>query len=119
MKTAFECSHVKSVRAWGLVYQGNVAGAVVANYSDNKSGSVATVTINVYYGPIAMWRGHLPDMPTGKCGGAGIDKFAVAFHSALHQLPNLPKSESERKMNSTSEIRNFFESHGYIVVEVI
>lgn len=91
-KSAFDTNHVKSVKVWALVH--NItksrngvdlpAGRIVASYSDNPMGSVCTVTLHFFSGPLSI-------MPTtsGKAGGYGYDKFSAAVADALDRAYGL------------------------------
>jgi len=105
MKSAYDLSHVKSVTAVALMFEGQHAGRIVANWSDNPMGSVCTVTVGIWLGP-------LKDMPkkTERAGGYGYDKLA----SALEQLFGGGCPGGGR-----SSVWQWLESKGYVVVEVI
>ena len=74
MKTAYDLSHVKSVTAVALTFEGAYAGRIVANWSDNPMGSVCTATVSI-------WAGPFKDLPkkTAKAGGYGYDKLSQAL----------------------------------------
>ena len=112
----FDMKHVKSVSADVLIYNGQYAGRIVANWSDNPNGSVCTAVIHVFIGP-------LEDIPvtTGKAGGYGYDKLSSAVHEALAkvigpdsgiELPNFGGA-------GMSCVREWFAKHGYELYSVI
>lgn len=78
MVTAFDLKHVKGVRAVALLWEGQPAGRIVANYSDNPMGSVCTATVHIWTGPL----GGMPGS-TGRAGGCGYDKFSAAVMDAF------------------------------------
>ena len=77
MKSAYEMKHTQSVTAIALFYEGDYAGKIVANWSDNPAGSVCTATMGVWKGPLSYMSG------TGKAGGGGYDKLSAAIADAL------------------------------------
>lgn len=78
-RSAYDCSHVKSVAAWALLLSGGEhAGKIVANYSDNPAGSVVTLTVSIWGGKLGAL-----DRASGTAGGYGYDKFSAAFVDAL------------------------------------
>lgn len=90
-KSAFDCSHVKSVRAWAILHDGKGergsdanAGRIVANFSDNPNGSVCTLTLHFWGGPLEIMPGT-----TGQAGGYGYDKFSAAMSDALSRAYGL------------------------------
>lgn len=117
MKTAFDCKHVKDVRAWALTHEvserdGKYAGRIVANWSDNPAGAVCTATVDV-------WRGPLQEMPraNGRAGGGGYCKFSAAVEQALRGAGRADCGD----MHGAGEgaVREYFERFGYTVIEVI
>lgn len=115
-KSAYDYSHVKSVSAWALLFNGEQAGKVVANWSDNPMGSVCTCTITVYAGPGKVWKEGYKSHMTGQAGGCGYDKLSGAFSDALHRFgvahPNLHGAGSEA-------CKAWLRSLGYTVIEVL
>lgn len=138
-RSAFDCKHVKSVRAWALFHPdasqdpnardaaARYAGKVVADYSDNPAGSVVTCTVVVWHGPLARMREayeekrgggcRVVENPmTGRAGGGGYCKFSAAFHGAVRMVDPSAKDLSGR---GEPVCRAYLESHGYTVVEVV
>lgn len=111
MKSAFDCSHVKSVRAYAVLLNGTPAGRVVANWSDNPAGSVCTVTVGI-------WDGELKGMPsvTARAKGFGYCKFSAAFESAI-QSAGVEIHDVHGA--GESEVEKWLESHGYTAFRVI
>lgn len=110
MKSAYDQIHVKSVKAWALLFNGEMAGRIVANYSDNPNGSVCTATVG-------FWNGPLKDTnaSTGRAGGYGYDKFSAAVSSALNKVG--VKNDVEGRGDSS--VKSLLEKIGYSVIEVI
>lgn len=110
MKNAFEMPHVKAVKAWALIFQGEMSGRIVANYSNNKKVSVCTATI-------VFWNGPLGDThaSTGRAGGFGYDKFSAAVSHALNKIG--VKNEVDGRGDSS--VKALLENLGYSVLEVI
>jgi hypothetical protein len=127
MKSAYGCTHVKSVTAWALFHDGKHAGNVVANYSDNPNGSNVTCTVNFFSGPLAF----LPST-TGKAGGGGYCKFSAAFDDAITRAvksghADTPDDTANLRALKVPELhgrgaatcRQWLESVGYVVASVI
>jgi hypothetical protein len=114
MRTAYDLSHVKSVKAWGLLYKGKMAGRMVANYSDNPMGSVCTATVSVWAGPLKpqeLYAGK----GTGTAGGGGYDKLSAAVYEAIEKMGFAPRKLSHGNGETVTE----FEAWGYTVIEVL
>lgn len=121
-KSAFDCKHVKSVSAAALLHNGQFAGKIIADWSDNPAGSTCRATVIVFSGPL-RW---LPKS-TGSAGGYGYDKLSAAIDDAMHRgFANMDKDERPkaftlpdlhgRGMGAVSE---WFKTHGYEVHELI
>ncbi len=110
MKSAYDMPHVKSVKAWAVMFSGEMAGRIVANYSDNPNGSVCTATVG-------FWNGPLKDTvaSTGRAGGYGYDKFSAAVSSALNKIG--VKNDVDGRGDSS--VKSLIEKIGYSVIEVI
>lgn len=117
---ANECKHAASVRAWALIWKGQPAGAIVANFSDNPGGAVCTVTIRVYSGPLK----ELP-IVTGRAGGYGYDKFSAAADAALRSgMTNADewmKSHGVEYLHGggDSVLESLLTSAGYVVAKAL
>ena len=110
MRSAFDLNHVKSVKAWALTFKGEMAGRIVANYSDNPAGSVCVASAGFWGGPFKD-----KEHSTGRAGGYGYDKFSAAVSEALHKIGVV----NELDGRGDSSVKNFLESKGYKVLEVI
>lgn len=111
-RSAFDGKHVKSVSAYVLAYNGEMAGKIVANWSDNPAGSVCTASVYVYRGPLA----ELP-ATTGRAGGYGYCKFSAAVADALSRvLVDYPQDMHGR---GESAVEDWFRQYGYVVYRVI
>lgn len=110
MKSAFEMSHVRKVKAWAVTYNGEMAGRIVANSSDNPNGSVCTATVG-------FWGGPLKDInaSTGRAGGYGYDKFSAAVSYALNKIG--VKNDVDGRGDSS--VKSLLRNLGYSVIEVI
>lgn len=110
MKSAYEMNHVKSVKAWAVLFNGEMVGRIVANYSDNPNGSVCTATVG-------FWGGKLKDTQssTGRAAGYGYDKFSAAVSSALSKIG--VKNDVDGRGDSS--VKALLENLGYSVIEVI
>jgi hypothetical protein len=107
----YSLKHIKSVRAYALIYKGEMAGRIAANWSDNPAGSVCTAMVAVYLGP-------LKEMPfvTGKAGGYGYCKFSAAVDHALRSTMDL---DTDLAGHGESTVIEWFERLGYKVAQVI
>ena len=119
MKSAFDFNHVKSVKAWALTFKGEMAGRIVANYSDNPAGSVCVASAGFWGGPFKD-----KEHSTGRAGGYGYDKFSAAVSEALHKIGVVNELDGRwLKSNALfigdSSVKNFLEAKGYKVLEVI
>jgi len=110
MKSAFEMPHVKSVKAWAVTFNGEMAGRIVANYSDNPNGSVCTATVGFWDGPFKN-----TSAATGRAGGYGYDKFSAAVSYALKKI----SVKNDVDGRGDSSVKSLLENLGYSVIEVI
>lgn len=116
MKSAFECKFVKHVTAWALLFNGEEAGKVVANHSDNPNGSVCTLDLIVHLGPLKS-----DERQTGQAAGYGYDKFSGAFSDALGKLFKLQQLPNPTNLSAVGKnaCQTYLEGLGYQVIEVI
>ena len=75
MLSAYDKKHVKSVRCVALLLNGEPAGKIVADYSDNPNGSVVTATFSI-------WNDDT-DTQSARAGGYGYDKFCACVEQFL------------------------------------
>ncbi len=133
-RSAFDCKHVKSVRAWALLHtdaplasygpseRPHTAGKVVADYSDCRTGSVCTVTVCVWAGPLDTMRAAVEakrktfEGMNGRAGGYGYCKFSAAFHDAVKKVD--PEIKGVSSAGDTA-VRAYLEGLGYTVIEVL
>lgn len=96
MKNIFDYSHVKSVSVSVLLdNKGEIAGKIIANFSDNPNGSVCTAQVIIYKLPktikpkIKKYNTEFLEDSTfespfiGKAGGYGYDKLSSAIAIAI------------------------------------
>lgn len=127
MKNIFDFPHVKSVRAWALMLKGEMAGKIVANFSDNPNGSVCAAQVIIWTGPLSSK--EIRPVALGKAGGYGYDKFSAAVSDSLQKLglgyDSLKDKVKDQKeiygMSGAgdSSVKAFFSKNGYTIVEVI
>lgn len=119
MKPAYELKHVKSVTAVALLENGKEAGKIIANWSDNRNGSVCTATVILYN----SYAGYV--IGTGRAGGYGYDKYSSAVYCALSRMREY---QNETPIDMTGDIRvkaghgnvrEAFEHRGYQYIEII
>lgn len=123
MKNIFDYSHVKSVTAIALIdiTTRECRGKIVANWSDNPSGSVCTCQIflddssgyllrakQLKYDSKLLQGSTYAKPMIGKAGGYGYDKISTAIYSALNE--RLPIDETRRRFAGAglSEAEKFF-----------
>lgn len=112
-KSIFDYKGVKSVTAICLLKDGQRAGKIIANWSDNPAGSVCTAAVILYKHPTK------PDESfnnIGKAGGYGYDKLSSAIEQALYkdELNQVIKVKG-----GSGNQREAFESAGYEFIEII
>lgn len=127
MKTAYDMKHVKGTTAIALLKDGQSAGKIVANWSDNPNGSVCTATVLVYRAEDDSWyRG------TARTGGYGYDKLSSAVYWALDGATcnewtgngsetyeaHLDLTEYIKVKPASGNTRHAFEEAGYQYIEV-
>lgn len=96
MKNIFDYNHVKSVSASVLLdSKGEIAGKIIANFSDNSNGSVCTAQVIIYKLPdtvkpkIKRYDSEFLKDDTfespfiGKASGYGYDKLSTAIANAI------------------------------------
>lgn len=115
-KDAYDLNHVKSVSAIAVLYNGNFAGRIVANWSDNPNGSVCTATVSVWIGPLE----YMPK-GTGRAGGCGYDKLSSAISDAINKVIAEDPDKIAPKFAGCgmTEVRKWFEQFGYELFGVI
>lgn len=112
-KRIFDYKHVAGVTAIALLKDGKEAGKIIANWSDNPSGSVCTAQVFLYG---QEWRTKPIDAcMIGKAGGYGYDKLSQAIYCALRVggLEKIIKVEP-----ASGNQRTAFEDAGFTWVEV-
>lgn len=98
MKNIFDYAHVKSVTAYVLMdKKKEIAGKIIANFSDNPNGSVCTAQVIIHKLPKTIvpkvkrydsefLKDKTFDAPfIGKAGGYGYDKFSSAVADAMRR----------------------------------
>jgi hypothetical protein len=121
MKRVHEMNGPKSVSAWALLFNGKAAGKVVANWSNNRNGTVCSASVYVYGGPLDLKQHENKNGKTfdfgnvGKAGGYGYDKLS----QAVWQCFNNAGVETKKVKPGNGCTREEFEAWGYEVIEVI
>lgn len=122
MKNARDLKHCKSVSAIALLYKGENAGRIVANWSDNPNGSVCTASVTVWIGPLAIEDKITVDLMgndteitqstrTAKAGGGGYCKLSHAIGGALNI--------GEIQGAGIEAVRKYFEGNDYQFIEIL
>lgn len=109
MKTAYDCAPVKSVTAWALTFNGDMAGRLVAAYGDSR----VTCTISAWAGPL---KEH--NKMTGTASGYGYHKLSAAMEDALVR-GGVPVENDHIGGRGGGAMREYLEKLGYRVLEVL
>lgn len=125
MKTIYDYKHVKGVSAVALLKDGQRAGKIVANWSDNPAGTVCTAAV------ILSIDGGEQVSGIGKAGGYGYDKLSSAIYEALKRCKRsrfidneiidtpFPMHEHIKVHPGSGDQRQAFEEAGYTYIEII
>lgn len=109
MKNIYDYKHVKSVSAVTILYKGKEAGKIIANWSDNPNGSVCTVMVDIYEGPLK--REYDSKKSIAQAGGCGYCKLSQAVGNVLGQVDMMAAG--------MTRVRRYFEDNGYTYITVI
>jgi hypothetical protein len=118
-KLISDYKHVSKVTAKALIYEGKPAGRIIANWSDNPSGSVCSASVIVWGGSL----GHLKNEKTGvtfnyanvgKAGGYGYDKLSQAVWQCFENVG----IETLKVKPANGLTNEEFEAWGYVVADV-
>ena len=119
MKRVFEMQGPKSVTAWALLFEGKPAGKVIANWSNNRGGTVCSASVYIYRGPLDLkeqkGKFKFDFGNVGKAGGYGYDKMS----QAIWQCFNNAGIETKKVKPANGQSRDEFEAWGYEVIDVI
>ena len=99
MKTIYEYTHVKSVSCIVLIDKTSkeIAGKIIANWSDNPNGSVCTAQVIIYNSEDRGLKAkkskqkyyssddYMPELAIGKASGYGYDKLWTAIYAAMRK----------------------------------
>lgn len=96
MKSARDMKHCKSVQVYALAWEGKMCGSMIVHFSDNPNGSVVTVTLGAWDGPLSPF-----ESATGSAGGYGYCKISGAFYKAIREI-RLTREEMTQNPNSTA-----------------
>ena len=121
--------HVKSVSAIALLKNGEYAGRIVCNWSDNPAGSVCTayVSLDGYDTHDESTIGISSEIVIkrqwgqGKAGGYGYDKRSSAIANALMELyddNDVCAIDILKVYGGSGNEREIFEGAGYTWIEV-
>lgn len=119
MTRVYNMKGPKSVTAWALLWNGKPAGKLIANWSDNKNGTVCSASLYIYSGPLSpddKNNGVTFDFGTvGKAGGYGYDKLS----QAVWQCFDKKGIETKCVKPANGRTREEFEAWGYEVFEIV
>jgi hypothetical protein len=116
MKHVSEMKGPKNTTAWALLYDGKPAGKLIANWSDNRNGTVCSASVLIWSGPLDTKINEKFNWGiVGKAGGYGYDKLSQAVWQCFE------KSGIEAKVvrPANGRSRDEFEAWGYEVVEIL
>lgn len=99
MKNIYDCTHVKSVSCIVLINKTSreVAGKIIANWSDNPAGSVCTAQVIIYQSYLYRLTtryskekyqysdDYIPELAIGKARGYGYEKLSTAIYNAMRK----------------------------------
>jgi hypothetical protein len=111
---------VKNVTAKAILFNGYPAGRLIANWSDNPSGSVCSVAVIIWSGPLATIKNEktgksFSGINIGKAGGYGYDKLS----SAVWECFNNVGLETKVCKPANGIVNEEFEKYGYVIFDVI
>ena len=118
MKRVFDMKGPKSTTAWALLHNGNYAGKLVANWSDNNAGTVCSASLLIWSGPLSDPEkvNHKFNFGiVGKAGGYGYDKLSQAVWQCFQKAG----IETKIVKPANGRTREEFEAWGYTVCEII
>lgn len=111
---------VKNVTAKAILFEGVPAGRLIANWSDNPSGSVCSASVIIWSGPLAYIINEKTGKSfngtnIGKAGGYGYDKLS----SAVWECFNNVGVETKKCQPGNGAVNEEFEQYGYVIFDVI
>lgn len=112
MKTIKDFKHVAGTTAKALIFEGKPAGRIIANWSDNPSGTVCTASVIIWAGPLAYSNFNYANI--GKAGGYGYDKLSSAVTQCFHNANVQPVAVSSGNGRTDDE----FTERGYIIFDI-
>ena len=119
MKRVTDMKGPKNTTAWALLYNSAFAGKLIANWSDNRAGTVCSASLLIWNGPLSNEdknKGLIFDLGNiGKAGGYGYDKLSQAVWQCFKNA-NL---ETKKVKPGNGQTREEFEAWGYVVCEII
>lgn len=132
MKNIFDYSHVKSVSCIALIDKTSkeVAGKIIANWSDNPNGFACTAQVSIYHPEHYDLKtsysnkkyeysdGYIPNLAIGKASGYGYDKLSSAIYAAMRKGFDWTFEAPDFSGVGESGTRKFFESIGLQYVSI-
>lgn len=119
MKTVSDFSHVKGTTAKALIFNGKFAGRIIANWSDNRAGTVCSASVIIWSGPLADFKHSKTSRGfdygnIGKASGYGYDKLS----QAVWQCFNNAGCEAKVVRPANGQTNEEFEAWGYVVCDI-
>jgi hypothetical protein len=88
MKQVNDMSNCSGATAIALLFEGKPAGRIIANWSNNPSGSVCSASVIIWEGPLKDCKGpkgkELNYANIGKASGYGYDKLSQSVWQCLN-----------------------------------
>jgi hypothetical protein len=113
MKRVNEMQGPKSTTAWALIYEGHYAGKIIANWSNNPSGSVCSASVIIHSGPLNYPKFNYGNI--GKAGGYGYDKLSQAVWQCFQNAGVECKVLQPANGRTSDE----FEEWGYVLAQIL
>lgn len=118
-KTVKEMKHVAGTTAKALIYDGKPAGRIIANWSDNPSGTVCSASVIIWGGPLADAKNEKTGRSfdygnIGKAGGYGYDKLSQAVWQCFQNVG----IETVAVKPGNGQTDQEFTQLGYVVFDV-
>jgi hypothetical protein len=119
MKRITDLKGPQNTTAWALLYNGKPAGKLIANWSNNRAGTVCSASVYIYSGPLDL-KDQTGDFKldfgtVGKAGGYGYDKLSQAVYQCFEKAG----IETKKVRPANGLTREEFEAWGYEVFEIL
>ncbi len=113
MKNIHDFKGPKSTTVWVLLFDGKFAGKLIANWSDNRAGTVCSAALCIFAGPLKD-KGFDPTN-IGKAGGYGYDKLSAAVSQCFRNAKVDRKVLQSGNGETDTELQNW----EYTIINVL